>query len=303
MKPIDYVVPMVFPTEKGWQDKWCERFNEPASSINITPRWRSFGTEQHLVRCILKFLPWVRCIHILLADEEQVQPWMKEYTKDKDSKVRLVFHRDFIPEEYLPCFNSSSIEMFLHRIPKLAEQFIYGNDDIYPIAPMAPEDFFRNGVPCQHHDVMPYKKNPYILNIFMGTVMTGLNMVASDFGQSFDDSFLYGGHITSSLLRSTCKTLFGKHKDEILASIHPSRSEHEMNQYIYSFYQHLSGKYVDHQPRRRYLNMGNTLDEIREAFLNEGNQIVCVNDSDEWTTDWKKCAELVAECLEARLND
>jgi hypothetical protein len=33
--------------------------------------------------------------------------------------------------------------MFLHRIPGLSERFIYGNDDMFPLSQLEPEDFFR----------------------------------------------------------------------------------------------------------------------------------------------------------------
>ena len=46
-------------------------------------------------------------------------------------KLHIVNHRDFIPEEYLPTFSSHAIELNMHRIPDLAEHFLYFNDDVY----------------------------------------------------------------------------------------------------------------------------------------------------------------------------
>ena len=49
-------------------------------------------------------------------------------------KVRdLVNHKDYIPEQFLPTYNSVVIERYLHRIPDLAEHFVYFNDDFYII--------------------------------------------------------------------------------------------------------------------------------------------------------------------------
>ena len=45
-----------------------------------------------------------------------------------------------MPQQCLPTFNSTTIEMFLPKIPDLAEHFIYGNDDMYPMAPSQPSD-------------------------------------------------------------------------------------------------------------------------------------------------------------------
>jgi len=63
-------------------------------------------------------------------------------------KLHIVRHEDYIPEEYLPTFNSHPIELNFHRIPNLAEHFVYFNDDTFLTAPVEPEDFFVNGIPC-----------------------------------------------------------------------------------------------------------------------------------------------------------
>ena len=47
----------------------------------------------------------------------------------------------------LPVFNSRAIEINLHRIPGLAEQFVYFNDDMFITKPVTKEDFFKNGLP------------------------------------------------------------------------------------------------------------------------------------------------------------
>jgi hypothetical protein len=36
----------------------------------------------------------------------------------------------------------------LHRIPGLSEEFVYFNDDMFLLRPMAATDFFRGGLPC-----------------------------------------------------------------------------------------------------------------------------------------------------------
>ena len=64
-------------------------------------------------------------------------------------RLRIVSHEEYIPPQYLPTFNSNVIELWLHRIPELAEQFVLFNDDMYLIAPVASEDFFQKGVPME----------------------------------------------------------------------------------------------------------------------------------------------------------
>ena len=49
------------------------------------------------------------------------------------------------------------IERYLHRIPDLAEHFVYFNDDFYIINKIGTERFFKNGLPC---DIAVFQYNP-----------------------------------------------------------------------------------------------------------------------------------------------
>ena len=46
-----------------------------------------------------------------------------------------------VPPEGLPLFNSHAIEAWLHRIPGLAEQFVYFNDDFMLWDSVSPSTF------------------------------------------------------------------------------------------------------------------------------------------------------------------
>ena len=302
MKPIDYVIPMVFTDDEEWRKSWSETMGLPCIDADNSPRWRSWGTEEILVQLVLANMPWLRTIHILLAGESQVRPWMRELM-ESNSKVRVVFHKDFIPFRYVPTFNSSTIEMFLHQIPDLAERFIYSNDDMYVLSPLKPDDFFRKGKPCQHHVINAYRENPYIPNIFMRRLFRGLNMIAADFGKHFSTEYLSSGHSLSPILLSTVETIWKRHGKEILASITPSRDEKNMNQFIYGYYQHLSGKYVDHTPVRKYVHAGDGIEAVRDAILNPEVQVLCINDTDEASGMEQRFARMVRETLLQRINN
>ena len=263
---IDYVVPMVFADDPEWQadlQRVCP--GEYAAGA----RFRSWGTEQLLIACVRKFMPWVRDIIVLLARESQVQPWMKE--------LRVVFHRDFIPAEFLPTFNSRAIEMFLHRIPGLSEHFLYGNDDMIPVSPLQKEDFFRNNLPCQR---MTWKAFPEHPNNFQAACMGGLNFVGEEFGLKFTTTWLKNGHSIAPICRKSIEHLWQRDARRILASVSPLREVKNFNQYIYSWYQHFSGQYVEHTPARCLCNVKtHTPEQMAAELLNPDNQIVCINDN------------------------
>ena len=62
-----------------------------------------------------------------------------------DPRITLVDHRDILPADALPTFNSQAIETSLHKIPGLAEHFVYVNDDVFLARPTRPELFFSPG--------------------------------------------------------------------------------------------------------------------------------------------------------------
>ena len=94
---IDYLVPMVFPFDPEWQRTWRRACGAMLiDDAQLCARYRTWCTEQLLIECVQRFMPWLNQIVIILAGPSQVQPWMAEMG------VRVVFHADFIPQEYLP---------------------------------------------------------------------------------------------------------------------------------------------------------------------------------------------------------
>ncbi len=62
-----------------------------------------------------------------------------------DPRVRVVDHREILPADALPTFNSQAIETALHHVPGLAEHFVYLNDDVFLGRAARPELFFSPG--------------------------------------------------------------------------------------------------------------------------------------------------------------
>jgi len=83
------------------------------------------------------FAGWIKNIHIITR-RPQVPAWL-----DVDNpRVNVVHHDElsgFAP--YLPTFNSTAIESFVHAIPGLSDHFLYLNDDFLFGAPTVLEDF------------------------------------------------------------------------------------------------------------------------------------------------------------------
>lgn len=283
---------MVFPQDPEWQAAYNAAHGHAELALRHV-RFRSWGTEELLVRCAQKFMPWLRRIHILLASPGQRQMWMD------GPMLEVHYHRDFIPTEHLPCFTSPTIEMFLHRIPNLAEQFIYINDDMFPLSALEESDFFRDGLPCQHYEERPFPSQP---NIFQRKCMNQQNMIAEPFGKHFARTWLKNGHSFAPILRSTCKEVWRIHGDKILQNISPvARTDHSYSHYIYPLYHHFLGRYVDHVPRQQYVGRSVPTSKIASIMRDSHAGIVCVNDN-ECIADWEQRAAIVRRELMTKLN-
>ena len=273
-----YVVPMVFPDDLKWRHDYATAngmYRDDRSALTNV-RFRSWGTEHLLIRCIRKNLPWIRDIIILLARKSQIQQWMLEEiaaTTKGMPRVRIVLHGDFIPDRFLPTFNSRAIEMFLHRIPDLAPQFLYGNDDMFPLAPLCEEHFYKDGLPRLHYT----RKRFDAANTFHMACMNGMNFVAGQFGLHFQKEWLHLGHNVVPVLRETCEKFWSRHRGEMEASVTRFREPRNYNQYIYSWWHILSGLYDDYRMPGMYVSDGNTMEEIVCA-IRTADGLLCIND-------------------------
>ena len=136
---IDVVILWVDGNDEKWLIEKNKYSNiEGNKSIN---RFRDCDNLHFLFRGIDKYMPWVNNIFFITCG--QIPKWLNI----NHPKLKLVNHKDYIPEKYLPTFNSNVIEMNLHRINDLSEKFILFNDDIFVIDNIDKDFFFKDGLP------------------------------------------------------------------------------------------------------------------------------------------------------------
>ena len=155
MDTIDFIIPWVDGSDSRWlsEKKKFEAIEIKGTTdytlakdtfqedANDDCRFREFGFLRYWFRAVENCAPWVNKIHFVTCGQKP--DWLNE----RHSKLNLVNHWDYIPEEYLPTFNSNTIELNYHRIKGLAEHFVVFNDDMFLIQPIAPSFFFRDGNP------------------------------------------------------------------------------------------------------------------------------------------------------------
>lgn len=138
---IDYVIPYVDCTDPAWQTLY--RTHTQTTVINR--RYRDNGTLKYQLRGIERHLPWVNKVFLIVQSPSQIPSWLRE----EHPKLNIVLHEDYIPNEYLPTFNSVPIELNVHRISDLSDNFILSNDDLIPIKTQPITNYFIENRPVQ----------------------------------------------------------------------------------------------------------------------------------------------------------
>jgi len=149
---IDFVITWVDMNDPKWQEtfaRYSGKIDNNKNEVSVA-RFRDHGLLKYWFRGVEKFTPWVRKIHFVTCGQ---QP---EWLNTAHPKIQMVHHEDYIPNQFLPVFNSSLIEIYLHKIPDLAEHFVYFNDDFFIINHTPKERFFKNGIP---QDIAAFRLN------------------------------------------------------------------------------------------------------------------------------------------------
>ncbi len=300
IKPIDIVIPWVDSSDPKWIADH-DRYTADRNSDNSPARYREWDVFRYWFRGIEKNAPWVRYIHLVTYGH--LPAWLDT----THPKLRIVRHEDYIPEDFLPTFSSHTIEVNMHRIPDLAEQFIYFNDDVYLMKKTVPEDFFQDGLPrdtavlgvIKNTDVSNFM--PYIMLNMMGIINMNFSkrqVIKENFSKWFYPGYgkqmlnnlylLPWGYFTGFRNFHTCvayrketfETVWGKYGPTLEQTCaHKFRSREDVNQYLFRYWQLASGKFAPRKANSAYLTVGQqSAQQIRRTLCEGKYQVVCVND-------------------------
>ena len=146
--PIDAVITWVDGNDKAHEEKlisYCKLKGIQRSEAAAPTRFDQRGEIVYCLMSLLRFAPWLRTIYIVTdAQRPSILEQLKGTPYEK--KIKIIDHQDIFQglENYLPTFNSLSIESVLWRIEGISDNFIYLNDDFSLIRPVSCEDFFRD---------------------------------------------------------------------------------------------------------------------------------------------------------------
>jgi len=155
---IDLVYFWCDSNDKEWSNQrlyWQRQLNVENNIENSTDecRFRSHDELKYSLRSIEKFAPWIN--RIFIVTDNQIPTWLDT----KNPKIKVVFHKDFIEPEYLPCYNAIALEFHLQKIPSLSEYFLLANDDMFLGRKAKKHDFYtKSGKIIERVKKLNYKK-------------------------------------------------------------------------------------------------------------------------------------------------
>jgi hypothetical protein len=170
---VDAVYTWVDGTDPAWQESrriTREKHGLPDDSAEpgFQDRYISHGELQLSIARLRHFAPWIRRVFVVTMN--QIPPNIAD--------IIIIDHKDILPPEALPTFSSLAIETVLHRIPNLAEHFIYFNDDMFLGKPVTIGDFFEvqnNKI----YTVLPWLYNRPIQHCEINTYQSALYTTAA----------------------------------------------------------------------------------------------------------------------------
>lgn len=151
-QPIDAVITWVDGADPKLKAKQAQYFT-PNDADDITSEGR-FADSNEIYYCIstiLKNAPFINRIFIVTDDQtpDVIEQIKNTFGAKSAAKITVVDHKIIFAgyTEYLPTFNSVSMETVLHRIPDLSDRYIYFNDDFIIAKPVCEADFFAGNRP------------------------------------------------------------------------------------------------------------------------------------------------------------
>lgn len=278
--PIDVVYTWVNHNDNIWKNKYLSyKKNDYSYGQNATDLSR-FSNNNELyfsLKSIKKFIPWVRKIYIIT--DNQTPEWIDLY-----SNVTIIDHRDIIPKEYLPTFNSHVIEAYLHKIKDLSEYFLYFNDDVFVSREIPKSHFFKsNGI----SSLFITKKSINAMRdkgINTPTLHACLNsreLLYDEFYIEIDTPLV---HSYIPLRKNLYNEVFNKFHAEISAfSENKFRTNHDLNMatFLVPWYSYLKGYSAPYKDICYYFNIRSATAQQIYKQLKQSNIMphsICAND-------------------------
>ena len=325
---IDFVVLWVDGNDSEWQKEKRKYQGNTISENNSANRYRDWNLLPYWFRAVEKFAPFIRKVHFATWGH------LPSFLNVEAPKLHIVYHDEFIPQEYLPTFSSHTIEMNIHRIPDLAEHFVYFNDDMFLLRPFRPESFFRAGLPCTYGGEVPIELVGHI-GTWQHAAVNDLGIVNAHFpkreavakyGKKYRNSsyrwkdnlrtllleklhpdYFTGFknlHAPAAYLKQTFEEVWQAEPEKLDATCRDRfRTSDNVNQWVMLWWQVASGQFSPLVIDNLVNSISpDTIDTLCAAIEDQSHDYICLNDPKE-EIDFNKLSERLHQSFERLLPE
>ncbi|AWR59994.1 TPA: stealth family protein [Proteus mirabilis] len=321
-KKIDFVIPWLDPTDP----EWIKSYNEYSIDDKIledNPRFRDWDNLHYWFRGIDRFAPWVNKIHFITYGH--LPSWLNV----NHPKLNIVNHTDYIDPSYLPTFSSHVLELNMHNIPDLSENFVYFNDDTFLINDISPSFYFNK---------MGNPKDACIFNLIVDDgelsfyILNNLKIIEKHFNKWHElktkpfnyfnikykssqiKNFLllfwknFTGfqnfHLPQAFNKKTFIELWIAEKEILINTCNNKfRNRYDVNQYLFRYWQLLKGNFEISNISSTGLCISptpNNFTKIKKIFNSKKIKVVCINDN-ESISNFNTSKEFINSLLRKKL--
>lgn len=323
---IDVVIPWVDGSDIEWKKEYVKyhSLEKPDDNANSAIRYQDLDILKYWFRSVENNMPWINRIFFITYGH------IPDFLITDHPKLKVVRHDEYIPKKYLPVFSANPIEINLHRIKDLAENFIYFNDDVIPLQPIEEGYYFKNNIVCDEaveSPIMPMdigqisawscwmKANDILLinkNFNKREVQkkNSEKWFSKAYGEllernerlSYWNNFcgFHDPHMANAFHKSVFEEVWEKETDVMeKTSQSRFRTETDVNQYLIRYWQLCKGDFIPRKTLgKSYLVTGENYIEIANDIREKKYQMVSLNE--DCTEDvFKLVKHEISEALEA----
>ena len=289
---IDIIIPWLNPN-----DDWYKEYKK-YSPHEHPGRIRDMNIFKYLLRSISENCKWVNRVFIVLYDESQKPSWLKE-----TPRLKVIYHKQFIPAKFLPNFNSVLTDMHFSFIEELSDNFIFMNDDMFFMKKVPETMYFDNNLPVHHESLHKGMYKPYNKAQWRKIENNIYKFVSSVVGC---DVLYTTYHLPIPFNKTIQKFMWYKYGNTFnkMFANSKTRSDNNVCNWIFYGIEEAFNKYVNRPIYKTYpsicfdLTDGMTDAKIRSLIA--GKYIVCFNDGDFLNKDFEKVKHIVQHILEER---
>lgn len=304
MEKIDFVILWVDGNDPKWlkeKEKYLEKKSNDLNNQNN--RFRDWDLLRYWFRGVEQNAPWVNKIHFVTWGH--VPKWLDT----ENSKINIVKHEEFIPNEFLPTFNSNVIQFYLNNIDGITDKFVMFDDDQFLLNKVSIDDFFIGDKIRDEYCEKPIFTSK-LGDVYPHSLMNNMGCINQNYSKrklykkNWKKYFSYKNGIKNNfrtllltpwsyfvgfdnphICQCYTKEYYSKFWNLCEEKLYESsknkfRMENDLTTFLIRYLFLMDGMYIprSHKFGRRF-ELSNNNDNVYKAILSDKYKVICINDS------------------------